>query len=95
MNVHQPGSHYQVWDYIVELPPENGRDHVRLVIRDRTYRLDLPDVGGQVPVLVNKKRTKAAFDLKGASINAVDNLKRKQKAREARDKERFERKLRE
>jgi len=29
-----------------------------LVIREKTFKLDLPVVGGTVPVLVNKKRTR-------------------------------------
>jgi hypothetical protein len=64
------------------------------VIREKTYKLDLPEVGGMVPIRVNKKRTKAAFDLDGTEIDAVGRLERRQKAREERDKQRFEDKLR-
>jgi hypothetical protein len=86
------GIYYQVWDYMVELPPSEGGTR-RLVIREKTYKLDLPEVGGVVPVLVNKKRTKAAFDLKDPRIDAVGRLKAKQKAREQRDEQRFRERL--
>ena len=90
-NVHR-GIHYQVWDYMVELPGTDGRP-TRLVIRERTYKLDLPEAGGAVPVIVNKKRTKAAFDLKDPRIDAVGRLKAKEKAREERDEQRFRERL--
>jgi hypothetical protein len=86
------GIYYQVWDYMVELPPSEGGTR-RLVIREKTYKLDLPEVGGVVPVLVNKKRTKAAFDLKDPRIDAVGRLKAKQKARKQRDEQRFKERL--
>jgi hypothetical protein len=87
-NVNTPGS-YQVWEYLVEFTDSDGGT-VRLPIEEKTFKLDLPDVGGTVPILVNKRRTKAAFDLKDPRIDAVGALKRKQKARKARDEARFE-----
>jgi hypothetical protein len=90
-NVNTPGS-YQVWEYIVEFTGPGGAN-VRLPIKEKTFKVDLPDAGGTVPILVNKKRTKAAFNLKDPRIDAVGALKRKQKARKKRDEERFEARL--
>ena len=89
-NVHD-GSSYQVWEYLVELPGLDGKP-VRLAFQEKTFKVDLPPVGKPVPVLVNKKRTKAMFDLDDPRIDAVGRLKRKEKARAARDKARFEKK---
>ena len=58
----------QVWDYMVEVPGTDG-EPTRLVIRVRNPSLDLPELGGTVPVLVNRRRTKAAFDLDDPSIS--------------------------
>ena len=92
-NVHQPGSHYQVWEYMVELPGADGRP-TRLTIKEKTFKLKDPQIGDTVPVLVNRKRTKAAFDLKDPRIDAHTALKAKEKARMARDEVRFEDKRR-
>jgi hypothetical protein len=91
-NAEKGGTWFQVWDYMVELPGPDGRPK-RLVIREKTYNLDLPEVGGMVPVLVNRKRTKAAFNLKDPRIDAVGRLKARQKARKRADEERFKEKL--
>jgi len=93
-NVHQPGSKYQVWEYMVELPGVDGRP-VRLTFEEKTFKLRDPQVGDTVPVLVNRKRTKAAFDLKDPRIDAVAELKARAKARKERDEARFEAKRRE
>ena len=90
-NVNTPGS-YQVWEYIVEFTDEMGQAK-RLPIKEKTFKLKLPEIGGTVPILVNKKRTKAAFDLKDPRIDAVGALKRKEKAEKARDEARFKEKL--
>ncbi|MDA0183972.1 hypothetical protein OJ997_26935 [Solirubrobacter phytolaccae] len=57
-----------VWDYMVEVPGADGQP-TRLVIRVKNPNLDLPELGGTVPVLVNRRRTKAAFDLDDPSIS--------------------------
>ena len=88
------GGHYQVWDYMVEVPGLDGTRE-RLVIREKTFKLDLPEVGGTVPVLVNRKRTKAAFDLDDPRIDAVGRLKAREKARKERDERRFREQLEE
>jgi hypothetical protein len=58
----------QVWDFMVEVPGADGQP-TRLVIRVKNPNLDLPDLGATVPVLVNRRRTKAAFDLDDPSIS--------------------------
>ena len=88
----------QVWDYMVEVPGADGRPK-RLVIRVRNPNLDLPEIGGTVPVLVNRRRTKAAFDLDDPSISPdarrkLGEQRHKAKAAEKRAKfraKRFER----
>jgi hypothetical protein len=92
-NVNKGGSGYQVWEYMVELPGAAGVP-VRLTFEEKTFKVKDPQVGDTVPVLVNKKRTKAAFDLKDPRIDAVGALKAREKARKARDEARFESKRR-
>ena len=91
-NVHQPGSAYQVWEYMVELDGPDGSPQ-RLTIQEKTFKLTDPEVGDMVPILVNRKRTKAAFDLKDPRIDGVGALKAREKARKARDEARFKAKL--
>lgn len=91
-NAHR-GTTYQVWEYLVGVPGPDG-DEVRLAFEEKTFKVDLPPVGKPVPVLVNKKRTKAMFDLSDPRIDAVGRLKRKEEARAERDKARFEKKRR-
>jgi hypothetical protein len=57
---------------------------VRRRIKEKTHRVRLPPVGRTVPVLVNKKRTKAAFNLKDRRINAIAARKAEKAADEAR-----------
>jgi hypothetical protein len=82
----------QVWEYLVEIAGTDGTA-VRLTIKEETFKLKLPGVGGRVPVLVNKKRTKAVFNLKDPRIDAVGALKAKEAATKAADKERFDAEL--
>jgi hypothetical protein len=83
------GGHYQVWDYMVELPDPRKR----LVIREKTFKVDVPENGEPVPVLVNRRRTRAVFDLDDPRIDAVGRLKAKQERRRERDEQRFDDKL--
>ena len=87
-NVHGGGS-YQVWDFMVELPDPPNRPK-RLVIREKTFKVDLPENGGTVPILVNRRRTTAVFDLDDPRIDAVGRLERRRKRRRERDEQRFE-----
>ena len=85
----------QVWDYMVEVPGRDG-EPTRLVIRVRNPSLDLPDLGGTVPVLVNRRRTKAAFDVDDPSISPDARRKlggQRQKAKDAAKKAKFDAKL--
>lgn len=88
-NAHNPSSSYQVWEYMVELPGADGAP-VRLTFEEKTFKLRDPEVGDTVPVLVNKKRTKAEFDLKDPRIDAAAHMKAREKARKERDEARFE-----
>lgn len=92
-NAQRSGSSYQVWEYLVELPGVDG-EPVRLSFEEKTFKVDLPPVGKPVPVLVNRNRTKAMFDLKDPRIDAVARLEAKQKRRKERDDARFEKKRR-
>ncbi len=83
----------QVWDYMVEVEGSDG-EPVRLVIRMRNPSLDLPELGGTVPVLVNRKRTKAAFDLKDPRLDWQAARKAREERERAEDEARFEAKRR-
>ena len=91
------GSAYvlQVWDFMVEVPGADGQP-TRLVIRVKNPALDLPELGETVPVLVNRRRTKAAFDVDDPSISPDARRKlgeQRQKANAAAKKAKFEAKL--
>ena len=82
----------QVWDYMVEVPGRDGQP-TRLVIRVKNPSLDLPELGGMIPVLVNRRRTKAAFDTDAPSISpdARRTLgEQRRKANEAAKKAKFD-----
>ena len=82
----------QVWDYMVEVPGRDGQP-TRLVIRVRNPSLDLPGFGETVPVLVNRRRTKAAFDMDDPSISPDARRKlgeRQRKAKEAAKQAKFD-----
>ena len=74
---------------MVELPGADGMP-VRLTIKEKTFKLKDPQIGDTVPVLVNRRRTKASFDLKDPRIDAIAALDAREKARKARDEARFE-----
>ena len=76
---------YAIFDYMVEVAlPEGGSK--RLVVREKDVNLRTPVVGKTVPVLVNKERTKAEFDLDDHRIGFAAH----QKIRKTRQKERDE-----
>jgi hypothetical protein len=91
-NAHNPSSSYQVWEYLVEFSDGGGR-RVRLPIREKTFKIDVPENGGVVPIRVNRRRTKAAFDLDDPRIDAVGRRDRRAKAKKAADEARFKAKL--
>jgi hypothetical protein len=82
----------QVWDYLVEVPGRDGQP-VRLTIRVKGFGFDLPEPGHMVPVLVNRRRTKAAFDVDDPSISLsaqYDHGAKQRKAKAATDKAKFD-----
>jgi hypothetical protein len=82
----------QVWDYLVEVPGRDGQP-VRLTIRVKGIGFDLPEPGHMVPVLVNRRRTKAAFDVDDPSISRsaqYDQGAKQRKAKAAADKAEFD-----
>lgn len=82
----------QVWDFMVEVPGADGQP-TRLVIRVKNPSLDLPELGASVPVLVNRRRTKAAFDLDDPSISPDARRKlgaQRQKAKAAEKRAKFD-----
>ena len=82
----------QVWDYLVEVPGRDGQP-VRLTIRVKGFGFDLPEPGHMVPVLVNRRRTKAAFDVDDPSISLsaqYDHGAKQRKAKAAADKAEFD-----
>lgn len=82
----------QVWDHLVEVPGRDG-EPVRLTIRVRGFGFDLPEAGRPVSVLVNRRRTKAAFDPDDPKISLGarhDRHASERKAKAAKDKARFE-----
>ena len=82
----------QVWDYLVELPGNDGQPK-RLAIRVRGFGFTLPEPGNMVPVVVNRRRTKAAFDVDDPSISLsarYDRDAHERKKQAAADKADFE-----
>lgn len=82
----------EVWDHLVEVPGRDGQP-VRLTIRVKGNGFDLPEPGNVVPVLVNRRRTKAAFDVDDPSISRsarYDRGARERRAKAAADKAEFE-----
>lgn len=92
---HGPSFVLQVWDFMVEVPGTDGQP-TRLVIRVKNPNLDLPELGGTVPVLVNRRRSKAVFDLDDPSISPDARRKlgqQRQKDKAAAKQAKFEAKL--
>jgi hypothetical protein len=82
----------QIWDYLVEVPGRDGQP-VRLTIRVKGFGFELPEPGHMVPVLVNRRRTKAAFDVDDPSISLsaqYDQGAKQRKAKAAEDKAEFD-----
>ena len=80
---------------MVEVPGADGQP-TRPVIRVENPALDLPELGETVPVLVNRRRTKAAFDVDDPSISPDARRKlgeQRHKANAAAKKAKFEAKL--
>ena len=84
--------HYELWQYMVELPGEDGSP-IRLTIKEKSFRLRLPAIGGSVPVLVHPRKDKAKFDFDDPRIDAVKANKQEAKAEKERSAARFEAQL--
>jgi hypothetical protein len=91
-NVHRSDSSYQVWEYMVEVPGADGAP-TRLAFEEKSFEVILPPVGRTVPVLVNRARTKAMFDLDDPRISRRARDKRRSKARATRDQDAWDDKL--
>ena len=85
---------FQVWEYMVELPAELEAP-VRLTIEEKTFNLGHPgpQIGDTVPVLVNRKRNRAVFNLRDPRLDWEATLKATEKRERAEDEARFEAKL--
>lgn len=82
----------EVWDYLVELPGSDGQPK-RLTIRVRGSGFKLPEPGNMVPVVVNRRRTKAHFDVDDPTISLGAQYRRgaqQRKEQAAVDKAEFE-----
>ncbi len=83
----------QVRDHLVEVPGRDGQP-VRLTIRVKGFNFDLPGPGSPVPVLVNRRRTKAVFDVDDPSISLSAQSRHgaeRRRAKAAADKAAFDR----
>lgn len=94
-NIDRPSASYEVWEYMVQLPGLDGRPK-RLAFNEKSFEVELPTKTKTVPILVNKKRTKATFDLSDARIGF--RVKQRQAEQRAKEKQaeaaaRFERNL--
>src|SRR5687768_10461177 len=58
----------QRWEYLVELPGLDG-EPVRLTFNEYLVKVDPPPIGERVGLRVNRKRTKAMFELEDPRVN--------------------------
>ncbi len=72
----------------MELTGRDGQP-VQLTIKEKAFKLKLPEPGNPVPILVNPKQTKAAFDLDDSRIDAEAARRAEEAADEARADARF------
>jgi hypothetical protein len=90
---HGGRTNFQVWEYMVELPADEGGK--RLLVEEKTFNLGHPgpQIGDVVPIRVNGKRTKAAFDLEDPRLDWDAARKKREKGERAEDEARFKAKL--
>jgi hypothetical protein len=86
---------FQVWEYMVELPAAEGPP-VRLTIEEKSFELGHPgpQVGDTVPIRVNRKRTKAVFDLKDPRLDWQAKVAARERRQRVEDEARFDARLR-
>jgi hypothetical protein len=82
----------QRWEYMVELPGRDGTP-VRLTFKEYTVVVDPPPVGSKVSVRVNRRRTKAMFDLRDPRVSRKLQTDARLDAQRAVDDERWQKKL--
>jgi len=82
----------QRWEYMVEVPGLDGQP-VRLTFTEYLVKVDPPAVGERVGVRVNRKRTKAMFDLQDPRVSRSLKTAAQMDARRAADEARFRKKL--
>jgi hypothetical protein len=82
----------QRWEYMVEVPGRDGAP-VRLTFKEYLVKVDPPPVGSPVSVRVNRKRTKAMFDLRDPRVNRSMQTDAHFDAQRVADEERFRKKL--
>jgi hypothetical protein len=82
----------QRWEYMVEVPGRDGTP-VRLTFKEYVVKVDPPPIGSQVSVRVNRRRTKAMFDLRDPRVNRSMQADTQFEAQRAADEARFRKKL--
>jgi hypothetical protein len=82
------------YEYMVEVPGLDG-EPVRLTFKEYVVKVDPPPVGERVGLRVNRKRTKAMFDLQDPRVNRSLKTAAQVDAQRAADKARFREKLNE
>ena len=82
----------QRWEYMVELPGLDGAP-VRLAFKEYVVVVDPPPVGSRVGVQVNRRRTKAMFDLRDPRVSRGLQTDAKLDAQRAEDDARWRHKL--
>jgi hypothetical protein len=90
--VNNGDSALQRWEYMVELPGRDGKP-VRLTFKEYVVKVDPPEVGNPVSVRVNRRRTKAMFDLRDPRVNRSMQADAQFEAQRVADEERFRKKL--
>ena len=90
--VNQGSDPIQRWEYMVELPGSDGKP-VRLTFTEYLVKVDPPAVGQMVSVRVNRKRTKAMFDLRDPRVNRSLKADAQREVQRAADEERVRKKL--
>jgi hypothetical protein len=83
---------FQRWEYMVELPGRDGTP-VRLTFKEYTIKVDPPPIGQPVSVRVNRRRTKAMFDLRDPRVSRKLQTNAQVDAQRAADEERWQKKL--
>lgn len=79
-------------EYMVEVPGRDGKP-VRLTFKEYVVVVDPPPVGSKVGVQVNRRRTKAMFDLKDPRVSRTLQTNAQMDAQRAEDEARWQENL--